>query len=82
MFRPLEYKEGDEEKRGSMPKAKAEAMMMGWIENFRREGFDPKDVGEAEAEIRARFAKCDQIVLLPADEVPDAARDFYEKAMR
>jgi hypothetical protein len=72
MFRPLAYKEGDEEQRGSMPKAAAEAMMMGWVDNFRREGFDEKDVGEAEAEIKARFARCDQIVLLPAGEVPDA----------
>ena len=55
-----------------MPKAAAEAMMMGWVDNFRREGFDEKDVGEAEAEIKARFARCDQIVLLPAGEVPDA----------
>ena len=72
MFRPLQYQEGDEQKRGSMPKPAAEAMMLGWIDNFRREGFAEKDVAEAEAEIRARFARCDQIVLLPAGEVPDA----------
>jgi hypothetical protein len=72
MFRPLKYAEGDEQKRGAMEKSSAEAMMMGWVDNFRREGFAEKDVAEAEAEIRGRFARCESIVLLPANEVPDA----------
>ncbi|MCK6545789.1 hypothetical protein L6R52_07970 [Myxococcota bacterium] len=72
MFRPLKYEEGDEQKRGTMKKADAESLMMAWIDNFRTEGFPEKDVAEAEAEIRARFARCAEIVLLPASEVPDA----------
>jgi hypothetical protein len=72
MFRPLSYEEGDEAKAGMMKKSDAESMMMGWIENFRREGFDPIDVKEAEDEIKKRFARCAEIVLLPASEVPDA----------
>jgi len=44
---------------------------MGWIENFRREGFAHEDVKEAEDEIKARFARCAEVVLLPAKDVPD-----------
>ncbi len=47
-------------------------MMMGWIENFRREGFDGKDVDDAKAIIEKRSAMCTEILLLPAHEVPDA----------
>jgi hypothetical protein len=72
MFRPMKYEEGDELKRGTLEKSAAESMMMGWIENFRREGFDPDDVKEAADEIKARFARCSEIVLLPAADMPDA----------
>lgn len=72
MFRPLKYKEGDEMKRGEMPKADGESMLLAWVDNFRREGFAEKDVAEAEAEIRSRLARTEKIVLLPANEVPDA----------
>lgn len=72
MFRPLQYEEGEEHQRGEMKKSDAEAMMMGWIDNFRREGFAEKDVKEAEDEIRARLARCTKVVLLPGEEVPDA----------
>lgn len=71
MYRPLKYEEGDEAQRGEMKKSDAEAMMMGWIDNFRREGFAKKDVQEAEDEIRRRLARCTEVVLLPADQVPD-----------
>jgi hypothetical protein len=72
MFRPLKYEEGEENERATLAKPDAEALMMAWIDNFRREGFAETDVAEAEAEIRARFARCSEIVLLPANEVPDA----------
>lgn len=72
MFRPLKYQEGEEQQRGELKKSDAESMMNAWIGNFRREGFAEKDVKEAEDEIRARFARCDRVVLLPAREVPDA----------
>lgn len=72
MYRGLSYEEGDEKKKGELPKADGESIMMAWIENFRREGFAEKDVAEAEAEIRARLARSTKIVLLPADQVPDA----------
>jgi hypothetical protein len=72
MFRPLKYAEGDEMKRGEMPKADGESMLLAWVDNFRREGFAEKDVAEAEAEIRSRLARTEKIVLLPANEVPDA----------
>lgn len=71
MYRPLEYKEGDENTRGGMPKSDVEAMMLAWLNNFRVEGFADKDVAEAEAEVKARLARCTEIVLLPADQVPD-----------
>jgi hypothetical protein len=71
MHRSLKYEPGEEKKRGELDKSTAEAMMLGWIENFRREKFPEKDVQEAENEIRRRFARCEKILLLPADEVPD-----------
>lgn len=72
MYRPLKYAEGEESQRGALKKSDAESLMSAWVDNFRREGFAPKDVDEADAEIRARFARCSKIVLLPASEVPDA----------
>lgn len=72
MFRPLKYKEGDELKKGEIPKSDGEAMMLAWINNFRVEGFPEKDVAEAEAEIKARLGRAAKIVLLPASDVPDA----------
>jgi hypothetical protein len=71
MFRPLAYEEGDEAKAGSLDKKAAEAMMAAWVGNFEREGFDKKDVKEAADEIAHRFARCESVVLLPADQVPD-----------
>lgn len=72
MYRPLKYEEGDEQKRGELKKSDAASMMNAWIGNFRREGFPEADVKEAEDEIRARFARCERVVLLPAGQVPDA----------
>ena len=71
MLRPLKYEAGEEKQRGELDKSAAESMMLGWIENFRREGFAEKDVKEAEDEIKRRFGRCEKIVLLPANEVPD-----------
>jgi hypothetical protein len=72
MYRPLKYEEGDEQKRVDMKKSDAASMMNAWISNFRREGFAEVDVKEAEDEIRARFDRCERVVLLPAAQVPDA----------
>jgi hypothetical protein len=72
MYRPLSYEPGDEKKVGELGKREAEGIMLGWIENFRREGFAEKDVKEAEDEIKRRLGRCSRIVLLPADQVPDA----------
>ena len=72
MFRPLTYEEGDEFKEGALDKKAAEAMMAAWVGNFEREGFDKGDVKQAADEIAQRFARCESIVLLPADQVPDA----------
>ncbi|MCA9550718.1 MAG: hypothetical protein KC933_11835 [Myxococcales bacterium] len=71
MYRPLQYEEGEERQRGEMKKADAESMMLAWLNNFRVEGFAEKDVKEAEGEVQARLARCEKIVLLPADQVPD-----------
>ena len=71
MYRPLKYEEGDEAKRGEMPRSDVESMMLAWLNNFRVEGFAEKDVKEAEDEVRARLARSERIVLLPADQVPD-----------
>lgn len=71
MYRPLKYEEGEEKQRGELPKADAESMMLAWLDNFRVEGFAEKDVQEAEADVKARLARCERIVLLPADQVPD-----------
>lgn len=71
MVRPLAYEEGEEKARGELPVKDAEQLMLGFINNFRLEGFPEKDVREAEDEIKKRFQSCQKVVLLPPGEVPD-----------
>lgn len=72
MYRPLRYQEGDEKKAGELKKEDGAAMMQAWINNFAVEGFPQKDVDEAAAEIQRRLDRSVKIVLLPAEQVPDA----------
>jgi hypothetical protein len=72
MYRPLRYQEGDEKKAGELKKQDAASMMQAWINNFAVEGFPQKDVDEAAAEIQRRLDRSVKIVLLPAEQVPDA----------
>jgi hypothetical protein len=70
-FRPLKYDESEGKKTTEMDKAQARALIMSYIDNFDREGFNPKDVQEARGILQQRFAKAKRVLLVPPENLPN-----------
>lgn len=70
-FRPLKYDENEGKKTTEMSKAQAKALVMSYIDNFNREGFDPKDVEEARQILKDRFARAKRVLLVPPENLPN-----------
>ncbi len=70
-FRPLKYDESEGKKTTQMDKAQAKALVMSYIDNFNREGFDPKDVEDARKILLDRFARANKVLLVPPENLPN-----------
>ncbi|MEW6722770.1 MAG: hypothetical protein AB1324_05910 [Candidatus Micrarchaeota archaeon] len=71
LFRPLKFDEADTKRTTTMDIATAQSLIMSYIDNFDREGFDPKDVDEARKILLERFSKAKRVLLVPPEELPD-----------
>jgi hypothetical protein len=70
-FRPLRFNEEEGRKTTVMDKDLARSLVMSYIDNFDREGFDKKDVQEAREILQDRFAKAKRILLVPPENLPN-----------
>ena len=70
-FRPLKYDEAEGKKTTVMDKGLARSLVMSYIDNFDREGFDKKDVQEARQILQERFARAKRVLLVPPENLPN-----------
>lgn len=70
-FRPLRYDEAEGRKTTEMDKGLARSLIMSYIDNFDREGFDPNDVQEARQILQERFARAKRVLLVPPENLPN-----------
>jgi hypothetical protein len=70
MYRPLHYDKSKINTEEPMDKSLAQSLIMSYIDNFIREGFDPKDVEEARQILLEKFSRAKEAVLLPPEKLP------------
>lgn len=70
MYRPLHYDKSKLGQEEPMDKSLAQALIMSYVDNFDREGFDPKDVAEARQILLEKFNRAKEAVLLPPEKLP------------
>jgi hypothetical protein len=71
LFRPLKFTEGQTKATTEMDKELAKSLVMSYIDNFHREGFDHGEVESARAILLERFAEARRVLLVPPEELPD-----------
>jgi hypothetical protein len=71
LFRPLSIEGLELGKIREINPELAYSLMMAFIDNFDREGFNRADVAEGRATVNSRFSAAKRVLLMPPDELPD-----------
>jgi len=71
LFRPPTYDKSAIGTTEEMDLERAKAFFQAYFDNFRRVGFNEKDIAEAEAIVMEKFARAKKAVLVPPHKLPD-----------
>lgn len=71
LFRPKNFNPAKGKEIEIMDTGLARDVVMSFIDNFDREGFDKKDVQAAREEMQRRFAGAKRVLLMPPEKLPD-----------